>query len=341
MKRQLNKNVRSKVIFVSLAVISSFLLVINFIPIFIANAGITTEFTGNLDIDREAYVNQSNPDMNYFDSLWGNAVIGNSCETFVHFNLELLPKETEKLYFFLNGYSYESIFLPPIEDIEINLILIESNWNSSEITWNNKPRHEEIIDIVNASEISQGYHIEYYNLENAIDLTEIFKDNQLNEISLCINITENNAELNASVYFRGIQLIWNYEKVIISYTTIISSFIIFSMLIGSVYYLRKGVYSCPECETKRKLTERFCSSCGTNFKKDIIIRGSNYQLLLILLWIFALFEVGFLILTLLTNFFYTFAPFLMILLFIPWVIFGSIQIIRKIKKYRKLRLFFK
>ncbi len=341
MKKQPIENLRSKVIFVSLAIISSFLLIINFIPIFIANAGITKEYTGDLGTDREAYVNQSNPDRNYFDTLWGKAVIGNSCETFVHFNLELLPKETEKLYFFLNGYSYESIFLPPIEDIEINLILIESNWNSSEITWNNKPRHEEIIDTVNASEIRQSHTIEYYNLEKAIDLTEIFKDNQLNEISLCINITENNAELNASVYLDGIQLIWNYEKVIISYTTIISSFIIFSMLIGSVYYLRKDVYSCPECETKRKLTERFCSSCGTNFKDDVIIKGSNYLLLLILLWVFALFEVGFLILTLLTNFLYIFGPFLMILLFIPWVIFGSIQIIRKIKKYRKLRLLFK
>ena len=338
MKRQLNKNVRSKVIFVSLAVISSFLLVINFIPIFIANAGITTEFTGNLDIDREAYVNQSNPDMNYFDSLWGNAVIGNSCETFVHFNLELLPKETEELYFSLNGYDHGPVYQPPIEDIEINLILIESNWNSSEITWNNKPRHEEIIDIVNASEISQGYHIEYYNLENAIDLTEIFKDNQLNEISLCINITENNAELNASVYFRGIQLIWNYEKVIISYTTIISSFIILSMLIGSVYYLRKDVYSCPECETKRKLSERFCSSCGTNFKKDIIIKGSNYQFLLILLWIFAFCEVIFLLLTVLSNFNFFFLPVIIFLLLTPWVILCSIQILRKIKKYREIRL---
>lgn len=341
MKKQPIENLRSRVIFVSLAIIASFLLVINFIPLFVVNEGISTEFTGDLDIDREAYVNQSNPDANYFDSLWGNAVIGNSCETFVHFNLELLPKETEELYFFLNGYNHGPVYWLSIEDIEINLILIESNWNSSEITWNNKPRHEEIIDTVNASEIRQNYYIEYYNLENAIDLTEIFKDNQLNEISLCINITENNAELNASVYLDGIQLIWNYEKVIISYTTIISSFIILSMLIGSVYYLRKDVYSCPECETKRNLTERFCSSCGTNFKDDGIIKGSNYLLLLIILWVFALFEVGFLILTLLTNFFYSFGPFLMILLFIPWVIFGSIQIIRKIKKYRKLRLFFK
>ncbi|MCK4478920.1 MAG: hypothetical protein KAV01_00185 [Candidatus Lokiarchaeota archaeon] len=191
---------------------------------------------------------------------------------------------------------------------------------------------------MNASEISQGYHIEYYNLENAIDLTEIFKDNQLNEISLCINITENNAELNASVYFRGIQLIWNYEKVIISYTTIISSFIILSMLIGSVYYLRKDVYSCPECETKRKLTERFCSSCGTNFKKDIIIRGSNYQLLLILLWIFAFCGVISFLLIVLPTFYFLLEPLVIFLLLTPWVILCSIQILRKIKKYRELRL---
>jgi len=338
MKKQPIENLRSKVIFVSLAIISSFLLIINFIPIFVENVGITTEFTGDLGTDREAYVNQSNPDMNYFDSLWGKAVIGNSCETFVHFNLELLPKETEELYFFLNSYSYGPVYWWSIEDIEINLILIELNWNSSEITWNNKPRHEEIIDTVNASEIRQSYHIEYYNLENAIDLTEIFKDNQLNEISLCINITENNAELNASVYLDGIQLLWNYEKVIISYTTIISSFIILSMLIGSVYYLRKDVYSCPECETKRKLTERFCSSCGTNFKKDILIRGSDYQLILILLWIFAFCEVILFLLIVLPNFYFLFMPLVIFLLLTPWVILCSIQILRKIKKYRELRL---
>jgi len=338
MKKQPIENLRSRAILVSLAIISSFLLIINFIPIFIVNAGIITEFTGDLDIDYEAYVNQSNPDMHFFDPLWGNAVIGNSCETFVHFNLELLPKETEELYFFIEYYDYGPMYWLPIEDVEINVILVGSNWNSSEITWNNRPRHEEIIDTVNASEIRQGYVIEYYDLEKAINLTEIFEDGQLSEISFCINITENNVELNASVYLYGIQLIWNYEKLIISYTTIISSVIIFSMLIGTIFYLRKDIYSCPNCDTKRKLTERFCSSCGKSIENEIIIKSSDYQLVLIILWVFAFFEVSFLLLTVLSNFYFLFLSVIIFLLLIPWVILSSIQILRKIKKYRDLRL---
>ncbi|TKJ19251.1 MAG: hypothetical protein CEE43_15875 [Promethearchaeota archaeon Loki_b32] len=336
MKKQPIENLRSKVIFVSLAIMSSFLLIINFIPIFIVNAGITTEFTGDLDIDRVAYVNQSSPDMHFFDPLWGNAVIGNSCETFVHFNLELLPKETEELYFFLWSFNFRG-YEAPVEDIEINIILVESNWSDSEITWNNKPQHEFIIETVNASEILQSPFVERYNLKRAVDLTEIFKDNQLNELSLCINITENNAELNASVYLDGIQLIWNYEKLIISYTTIISSVIIFSMLIGTVYYIRKDIHSCPECTTKRKLTERICSSCGTSINNETIIKSSDYQLVLILLWVFAFFEVIFILLTVLPDFYFLLNPLIIFLVLIPWVILCTIQIIRKIKKYRDLR----
>jgi len=338
MKKQPNQNVKRNVILISLGIISSFLLIINFIPIFVENAGITTEFTGDLELDRVAYVNQSDPDMNYINPWgWGAPVIGNSCETFVHFNLDLLPKETEELYFFISGglydYYYDYDYL--IDDIEINLILVESNWNSSEITWNNKPIHEEIIATVNTSEIIQNHFIEYYNLEKAVNLTETIKGNHLNEISFCINITKNNVELNTSVIFSEIQLIWSYEKIIISYTTIVSSFIIFSMLIGTVYYLRKDISTCPECENKRKLTERLCSSCGTNFKKDILTKSSDYQLVSMLLWIFAFSESIYLIQ------FYMADPFffpLMSFLLLNWLVFCSIQIGRKIKKYGVLRL---
>ena len=337
MKKPPTENIRIKIIFISLAILTSFLLAINFIPIFVANAGITTKFTGNLDSDREAYVNQSNPDMNYFDSLWGNAVIGNSCETFVHFNLELLPEETEELYFIIESYYLGPKYWFSLEDVEMNLILVESNWSSIEITWNNKPKHGEIIDTVNASEIKQPFTIEYYDLEKTINLTKIFKKRQANEISFCINITENNKDLNDSVYLNRIQLIWNYEKLLISYTTIISSVIIFSLLIGTVYYLRKDLYYCPECNTRRSLTEKFCSSCGTNFKDDIMTKGSDYQIILIFLWIFALFEVGFLILILVINFFFLIGPYLITLLLVPWVILCFLQIRNKIKKYREIK----
>ncbi|UCC19795.1 MAG: DNRLRE domain-containing protein [Promethearchaeota archaeon] len=330
MKKLRNINGKGTILLIIILLISTCLLIINFIPIFVVNApGITTEFTGDLYSDRTAYVNQSNPDMNYFDLLYQKLFIGNSCETFIHFNLGILPKETERLYFTL----YSS------EDVEINVILVDSYWNSSEITWNNKPNHEEIINTVNTSDIMQEGNPEYYNLEKTIDLTEIFKDNQLNEISFCINVTKNNIELDGTARLVAIKLLWNYEKLLLSYTTIISSVIIFSILIGTIIYLRKDIFSCPECDTKRKITERYCSSCGTSFEKKDIVKGSEYQLLLILIWVLVFFELFFIFFN--NPYFYYWGIYFMPLQFyIIWMLclfLCIIQILRKIKKFLKLR----
>lgn len=337
MKEQANKNMRMKVFFTILGISSSFLLIINFIPIFIAHPALTTEFTGDLDRDRSSYVNQSNPDMNYDDSY--ECIISNSCETIAHFNLELLPKKTEKLYFFMWWYNFGDVYEAPVDDVEINIIFIGSNWTESEITWNNKPHHEYIIETVNASEILQSPFIERYNLNRAVDLTEIFKENDLDEISFCINITENNDNLNTSVYLEGLHLLWNYEKDLLSYTTIISTFIIFSMLIGTIYYLRKEVYSCTNCGTKRRSADKFCLSCGTKFNETIINKESDYQLVLILLWIFTFLEVAFLLITLIINLVYMFSPFLIVLFLVPWVILCYKQVKKKIRKFNELRIY--
>ncbi|NVM36525.1 MAG: hypothetical protein HWN81_13090 [Candidatus Lokiarchaeota archaeon] len=341
MKKRSIENLRSKVIFVSLAIISSFLLIINFIPIFVLNEGITREFTGDLETDRIAYVNQSNPDKNYHLPLWEDYVVGNSSDLYVHFNLDLLPKATERLYFILREYYFDPYYGSLLDDIEINLILVESNWNSSEITWNSRPKHEEIIATVNVSEILQGHYPEYYNLEKVLDITESFKVNHLNDISFCINFTENSVNLNARLYLSGygIRLLWYYEQVIISYTNIFSSVIIFSILIGSILYLRKYIHSCPECGTKRTFTEKVCSSCGKRIKKDILIKGSDYQLILIILWIFAFFEGSTLLILMQTSYYSFFLMHSIIfLLLVNWVILCIILILRGIKKYRKLRV---
>ena len=179
---------KGRILLVVILLFSVFLLIINFIPIFLINAGWSAEFTGDLSRDYSIYVNQSNPDMNYEDS-W-SSVISKSCETYIHFNLESLPMETEQLYIFMWSYDFGVIYPPPVEDIEINIIFVDSNWNISEITWNNKPQHEYIIDTVNASDIIQSPFVEYYNLEKTVDLTNIFQDNELKEISFCFNITE-------------------------------------------------------------------------------------------------------------------------------------------------------
>ncbi|MFX1497352.1 MAG: hypothetical protein ACFFBH_07490 [Promethearchaeota archaeon] len=329
-----------QIIFFSLTLISIFLLVINFIPIFVVNEGITTQFSGNLWYDREVYVNESNPDMNYEHS-WA-VFVSNSCEIYTHFNLELLPKETEKIYLIMYYYDFFYSYPPPVKDIELNLILVDSNWNTSVITWNNKPEHEEIIDTFNASDITQDFIIQHYDFEKSIDLTEFIENNHLNEISFCVNVTQNNVGLNTSAFLGGIQLIWNYEQVLISNTTIITSSIIFSMLIGILLYARKDIYSCQSCKTKRKLTDKFCSSCRNEFDKDMIVKGADYQLTLAFLWLFALFEGGFLIWE---WFIYVITggvlPLFSIIIFINWIAIALVQIIFKIKKYRKIRALLK
>jgi hypothetical protein len=334
MKKYQNKKVKSQIVFISLILVSTFLLIINFIPIFIINAGLTAEFTGGLSRDYSTYVNQSNPDMNYYFDSWSTA-IGNSCETYVHFNLELLPKETEKLYFSIESfYSYD----PLVEDVEINIILIEASWNASELTWNNKPQHEDIIDVVNASDIVQGFVTEYYNLQKAVDLTDIFKDDQLEEISLCINITENNEELNANVFFSGIHLLWNYKVIILSYTTILTSFLIFSMLIGTIYFLRKDIYTCTNCGAKKVHTDIVCPTCETVFKREQVMKRADYQLTFIVFWIFIFLEGSYLIITSLIHILYPYSFFLTPFILIPWMILCYKLIKKRTKQYKEMKM---
>jgi len=342
MKKIQSENKKSKILFITLALVSAFLLIINFIPIFNINAGLTTEFTGGLSSDYSTYVNQSDPDMNYYDEFGYYRFIGNSCETYLHFNFALLPMETERLYFYISrcGF-YETfpypVYPPPVEDVEINIILIEESWNISEITWNNKPEHAEIINTVNISSIYQGYVIERYDLQKAFDITEIYRNNAFAEISLCINITTNNEGLNKTSVDISPRLLWNYNKVILSYTNIISTSIIFSMLIGTIYFLRKEIYVCTNCGAKIGHSDIACPKCETLFERDLIIKRSDYHLIFILLLIFTFFEGSFLIITFLVHFLYPYyivAPIILII----WMILFYLLIKRKVKHYKEVNL---
>lgn len=331
----------NQMIFVSLTIISIFLLVINFIPIFVVNEGITTRFSGNLWPNRAAFVNKSNPDFNYnFSVDWRLGIIDNSCETYINFNLDLLPEKAKELYFVIGSHDTSINYPPPSGNIEVNLILVDSNWNTSGITWNNKPERIEILDTVNLSDIEQGPIIVKYNFEKTSNITELIGNN---DISLCINITENQIDLNDTIYLRNIQLIWRYMNLLISDTTIISSCIIFSILIGIVLYVRIKLSFCPNCKTIRKLNRKFCTSCKTNFGRNIIIQSGDYQLILVTLWIFALLEGSFLIWRLpdLPTFYKFIGSFLSIFLIINWVIICILQIIFKIKKYFNIRALLK
>ena len=303
MKGQENKNSKNKILFIILMVGSSFLLAINFIPLFVGDEGIYTDYVSDLNNDRITFVNKSSPDIN-FGALPLDSVIGNCCETYIHYNLEKLPKNTKEMHFFLWDIEF-SEYPPPVEDLEINLILVGSNWNVSDITWNNKPKHEEIIDTVNISQIRQSPFLEYYDLGKTLRLTDFLNEYQQNEISFCINITNNNFGLNVSAYLFGIHLIYVYDILLISYTTIISSAIIIVMLIGTVIYLKKNVNS------------------------------PDYQLITILLWIFIFIEIPFIQYMLLEEFFYELR--ISFLSLIPWMILGVIQITRKIKNYLSYR----
>jgi len=339
MKKRLNKLEKSQYIFFILFIVSAFFLIINFIPIFVIDAGLTTEFTDSLYNEYSTYVNQSNPDMNYDDS-FPSRLIGNSCETYIHYNLNLLPKETERLYFTIsdyNFYNHDWICLPPVEDVEINIILIDENWSASELTWSNKPKHGEIIYTVNISSILQGWVIERYNLQKAVSITEILNNEEIEDFSLCINITKNNKKLNCSVGIYS-YLLWNYDKVILSYTNIISASVIFSMLIGTIGYLRKDISICTNCGAKKVHIEVICSKCDTIFDDDRLIKRSDYQLILILLWTFIFFEVLYLIIIALVNWLIYYRPFLSLLLPVIWTIIYYIIIKKKIKLYKNLKV---
>ncbi len=331
MKEIRNENMLIKIISIILGIASLFLLIMNFLPIFVINAGLSSDFSGDHYRDAGVYVNESNPDFNYIES-YGLA-IGESCETYLNFNLESLPKETEELYFFINGYVFIDHFAA--SDVEINIILVNSSWDASTITWNNKPKHEEIIDTVNISDIIHDYFLESYNLKRAVNLMQIFKQEQLSEISICLNITENNELLDSNVYLDEPFILWRYRKVFLSYTTIISTSIIITFLIGTTYFLRKDIFICKKCGSKRILDDIFCRSCGTPINENIITKGLDYQLLLITLWIFTFFELSFLMIIVP---YYILGPFSFIvipIILILWIIFCYRQIKKRILLYKR------
>jgi len=301
MKEKKNQNGITKIVFIIVGITSIFLLTINFIPIFIIDAGIERRFIDDIYSDSGAYVNKSNPDTNYASYThqtdyyypYPDLYIGKFSEIYIHFDLELLPKRTEELYFFLTRFRFDYDIESAVDDIEINVILVESNWTASDITWNLKPKHEEIIATVNINDIVQDPYMARKNFKRAINMTEILKGDEIKEISICLNITENNEKLNASGYGDGFGLIWTYERIILSYTPIISSFIISPMLLVVLYLLRKDLFDCQECGTKRVIEDKYCRSCGLAFKEKILIKSRDYQLILIILLIFVFLEVSF------------------------------------------------
>ena len=326
---------KNRVIIIIVLVSSSILLVLNFIPVVGSNEGWNIDFLEDLYTDQEAYVNKSSPDINYSYGWEFYPVVGNSCEAYINFDLSFeISQGIEGLYFFIRDYfAYE---IPSyIEDLEINVILVDSNWNSSEITWNNKPEHKEIIDTVNASEITQGWYSEY-KLQKTINIIDIFNSNPQNVLSFCINITNNNFDLEGNVYLH-IGLIWVNNVVLLSYTNIYSSITILALSIGTLLFIRKRIYACPICNTKREYTDKSCSSCGNMFEDVLIVYSSNYQLALILLWIFLLFEGNFIIIMVVhirilswESISYAF-PFIIL-----WTLLCSRSIIKKIKRYKPL-----
>ena len=298
MKSKSKENWKSVVIFVSIIISASFLLSINFIPLFVENTRLTKEFKYlHYFEDREIYVNQSDPDMNYYESL--DLVIGNSCEIYIYYDIERMPKETEEVYFVIWEYEFynksEFIFPYPVEYFETNLIITDPNWNISEITWNNKPIHEGIIDTVNISYYGWHFYDDYgtYDLGKAMNLTEYYLNNKPNEISICLNLTANNSGLNGvDIHITGFGIIHLFERYIISYITIISSAIIFSMLIAIIFVISRDVNVCKNCGTIRSFTKISCPSCKTEINKNIMIKARDYQVLLMIFWTFVLFELS-------------------------------------------------
>ncbi|MFX0038851.1 MAG: hypothetical protein ACFFCY_17040 [Promethearchaeota archaeon] len=303
MKRQSIENWKSIVFFISITISSSILLAINFIPQIVENTGLNKEFKYYHGYaNKVIYVNRSDPDMNYYGS-W-DLVIGNSCEAYIYYDIERMPKETEEVYFVIWNYEFynNSMFIwpPPVEYFETNLIITDPNWSTSEITWNNKPMHEGIIDTVNVSYYGWHFYDDFdtYDLGKAMNLTEYYLNNKPKEISICLNLTTNSLELNGiDIHLTGCGIIHLFERYIISYVTIISSVIVFCMLIGIIFIVNRDVNICKNCGSIRSFTKIICPSCKTEINKKIMIKARDYQVLLMIFWTFVLFELSSMILT--------------------------------------------
>ena len=102
MKKLRNKKIKSQIVFIILVLASIFLLIINFIPTSITNTGLTTDFTVALSSDYSVYVNQSDPNMNYYES-YPNRLIGNSCELIYILILNHYLKNLETYIFLFIG----------------------------------------------------------------------------------------------------------------------------------------------------------------------------------------------------------------------------------------------
>jgi hypothetical protein len=339
MKKRLNKLEKSQYIFILLILASVFLLIINFIPVFRIDAGLITDFTGRINSNYSVYVNQSDPTMNYYGR-YPSRLIGNSCETYMRYNLNLLPKEAEGLYFTIDDYDFYDLewpYPPPVEDVEINIILIEENWNVIEITWDNKPKHGEIHKTLNISTITQGWVLDRYNLQKTVDISEILNNEELEDFNLCINITKNNENLNLNVDFYS-YLLWNYKIVILSYTNIISTSILFSLLAVTIFFFRKEIYTCPNCGLKKVHTEEICPKCDNVLDNSRISKRSDYQLIVILLWTFIFFEGLYLIILAIVNYLFYLQPIFTPLLAVIWIIIYYIIIKKKLKLYKELKV---
>ena len=190
--------------------------------------------------------------------------------------------------------------------------------------------------IVNISDINQGGpFINYYNFKNAFDITNFYNFSEPGELSFCINLTKNNEKLNTSVYFTP-RLLWNYDKLILSYTNIISTFIIISILAGIIYLMRKEISVCKNCGAKGVQFEKVCPSCEKNFENDLLTKRFDYQRVLILFWVFIFIAVSGLILTITLELFYGFGS-IAIFLLIPWFVLLGIIIKKRIKRLKEIK----
>ncbi len=135
--------------------------------------GITREvYTYTYGVD-DSYVYLNKPDSNYglLPVLWVENINGIQCESYIRFDTSNRTSNWIKAEVSLSLYRAS-------EDTDLTVCLINESWEVLGITWNNKPKHENIISTFSISKDQQTTQKRVY-----IDVSNYIQGNNL---SLCL-----------------------------------------------------------------------------------------------------------------------------------------------------------
>jgi len=140
--------------------------------------------------DRESYINESAPAVNYEGSneILAGVNDSDSYTAYFHFNL------TEKPYYYVNSLNLRLLISSPVEnESDCSLLITDNQWEENSLNWLNKP-----MDIENLS-----FTILQWGGDNLVFIIDIDSLINRDEISFCLSSsTELITILAEEVYFK-------------------------------------------------------------------------------------------------------------------------------------------